>query len=508
MQTNFTPGVQSHAFSVKTIGSTKTLAPLGMLFPGDPGVPEGGVFTPMNHISPRVGFAWDTFGNSKTVFHGGAGLFFGGVAGNQWEFPSNYSPYAVRNSGYTKVNSIAHPYSNDPTEFPTGTNPYPSFNFNYAAKTATFLPLTQLVAFDPNYRWPYSLQGNFGFQQQIGRSTSISASYVVSLNRKTPLYNDINAPIFNVTAAGTSGASCADTTQTCGYANTSATINNRRPLNANASAAMSAASPTYSNVWIIRSNQNSNYNSLQVVVEQRLTHRVSAKGYYTWSKTLQSNALDSTGGLNGVFVDARYPELEYRQRSDQDRRHMMTMSFAWKPDYFERFNPAVRYALNGWTVTGIWTANSGAPFTVTTGVDNYFSGLGNNRPSIVAGKQARVIDNGHSRVAMMNQWFDTSAYCRPGTDAGCAGVGPAGYLGNTRPATLDAPGFRNVDASLFRDFHVVESVKFQLRGEFSNVFNLVNLGAPTAAMNNANFGKVTTSSGNARIIQVGGRILF
>ena len=68
----------------------------------------------------------------------------------------------------------------------------------------------------------------------------------------------------------------------------------------------SAASPMYSNVWVIRSNQNSNYNGIQVTLEQRLTHRVSARGYYSWSKTLQSNALDSTSGLNGTFVDANY----------------------------------------------------------------------------------------------------------------------------------------------------------------------------------------------------------
>ena len=60
---------------------------------------------------------------------------------------------------------------------------------------------------------------------------------------------------------------------------------------------------------------------------------------------------------------------------------MMTMSFVWKPDYFDHYNRFVRTALNGWTVTGIWTANSGQPFTVTTGNDNYFSGLGNNRPA-------------------------------------------------------------------------------------------------------------------------------
>ncbi len=202
----------------------------------------------------------------------------------------------------------------------------------------------------------------------------MSVNYVASLNRKSPLYNDINGPQFNVTASSTSGASCTDKTQACGYANTSGTINNRRPLNSMFGA--SAASPMYSNVWVIRSNQNSNYSGLQVTVDKRISHHVSAHGYYSWSKTLQSNALDSTGGLNGAFVDANYPQLEYRQRSDQDRRQMMTMSFVWKPNYFDGYNRLVRGALNGWSLSGIWTANSGQPFTVTTGSDNYFSATG------------------------------------------------------------------------------------------------------------------------------------
>jgi len=506
MQTNFSPGVQSHAFpKVSIIGKTGNLAPIGMLFPGDPGVPKGGVFTPNNHFSPRVGFAWDPYGNGKTVVHGAGGIFFGGISGNEWEFPSNFSPYAVRNSGYNKVVSLTHPYSGDPTEFPTGSNPYPSLKFDYKNGIATFLPLTQDVAFDPHYRWPYSIQVNFGIQQQIGKSLAVSVNYVASLNRKSPLYNDINGPQFNVTASSTSGASCTDKTQACGYANTSGTINNRRPLNSMFGA--SAASPMYSNVWVIRSNQNSNYNGLQVTVDKRISHHVSAHGYYSWSKTLQSNALDSTGGLNGAFVDANYPQLEYRQRSDQDRRQMMTMSFVWKPNYFDGYNRLVRGALNGWSLSGIWTANSGQPFTVTTGSDNYFSGLGNNRPSIIPGKTPHTL-NPKSRVAAMKQWFDTSVYCRPGVDAGCPGIGPLNLLGSERPAQLDDPGYRNVDASLFREFGVYERMRFQLRGEVSNVFNLVNLGAPSASMTSSTYGQITGSGGSQRIIQVGGRFLF
>jgi len=503
-QTNFTPGVQSHAFSTVNIaGKTgNQLAPIGLLFPGDPGVPKSGAFTPNNHFSPRFGLSYDPFGNGKTVFHAAGGLFFGSVAGNEWELPSNFAPYAVRPT-FSKVVSMTHPYQNDPTEFPGGVNPFPTLTFTPGTGSASFLALNQISSFDPHYRWPYTYQMNVGFQQQFGSTLALTANYVGSLNRKMPLYQDINPPQFNITAAGTSGASCTDTTKACGYANTSGTVNNRRPLNSEYG--LSAASPVYSNVYVIRSNQNSNYNGLQIQVEKRISHHFSARGSYTWSHTLASNALDGTA-LTGTFLDQNYPQLEARQRSDQDRHNMFIASFVWKTDYFTA-HPVYRTIVNGWTVTAIWTANSGQPFTVLTGTDNYFDGQASNRPSIAPGKFAHLIDNGHSRVAMENEWFDKTAYCVTGS-TGCPGLGPLNLLGNTRPAQLSDPGYRDVDASLFRDFGIYSRIKFQLRGEFTNVFNLTNLGAPSATMNSSTFGEVTGSGGSNRVIQVGGRILF
>ena len=104
---------------------------------------------------------------------------------------------------------------------------------------------------------------------------------------------------------------------------------------------LSAAAPLYSNVYNIQANQGSNYNGMQVTVEQRVTHRVSAKGSYTWSHTLASSNLDGTS-LNNIILDYNYPQLEKKQRSDQDRRNMVSASVVWKPDYFSSFNHPVR----------------------------------------------------------------------------------------------------------------------------------------------------------------------
>jgi hypothetical protein len=101
---------------------------------------------------------------------------------------------------------------------------------------------------------------------------------------------------------------------------------------------------------------------------------------------------------------------------------------------------------------------SGAPFNITTGSDPNGDGNNNDRANVAPGKTARVLDNGSSRFAMMNQWFDTSSFCVFSPAVGtCKGAGAAGQRGTFRYNALDGPRTQNVDASLFRDFPVGET---------------------------------------------------
>ena len=91
-------------------GVQSTVSPTaiqGQLFPGDPGVPAGGAATNYNHISPRLGYTFDPFGSGKTIFHGGGGLFFDTISGNEWTLSQNFQPFAVRETNaYTKVSTL------------------------------------------------------------------------------------------------------------------------------------------------------------------------------------------------------------------------------------------------------------------------------------------------------------------------------------------------------------------------------------------------------------------
>ncbi|HEX5283702.1 MAG TPA: TonB-dependent receptor [Bryocella sp.] len=524
MTMQFAPGKES------TVAPT---LPKGVLLPGDPGVPAGGVNTRYDHISPRVGLAWTPFPDGHTVIHAAAGLFYGSIGGNLFTYSSNGEPFSGRPS-FPNVIHVSNPYATDPKDFcggdPTciasgvGHSPYP---FIYDAKNPKFVVVpAAIIPTDPNFHWPVSYQFNFGFEQQLGAGFAFSASYVGALGRKLPTEWDINYPQFNLTTAGASGASCTDTTQACAYTNTSGNVNNRRPYNAKsygASATTSAANPFFSTISQIQSSESANYNALQVTVQKRLSHGFRAQGYYVWSKSLQSMDLDTAGNTgNSATTEPEDNNFHYldRQRSDYDQRHVVAASIVWKPHY-NFSHRAFGLIVNDWTFTSIIRIQSGLPFNLTTGADDNGDNVSNDRPNLVPGvRRATVTDNGHSRSAMIRNWVSPLQFCTWdktytwGTTVvnPCPGTGPAGSDGTVRQNELDAPGRRNIDASIFRDFPIWERVTFQLRGESTNVFNLTNLGAPIGTLSSGNFGTITAayaggSFGN-RIIQVGGRILF
>ncbi len=92
--------------------------------PGDPGVGRGIVATQKTHFSPRIGLAWDPFGDGKTSVRAGAGIFYGSVSGNEWNSTSNYQPFAVRQQ-FNTVQSLSNPYG----LLPGGVSPFP-FTYN------------------------------------------------------------------------------------------------------------------------------------------------------------------------------------------------------------------------------------------------------------------------------------------------------------------------------------------------------------------------------------------
>ena len=395
----FRPGVQS---------TVSPNAIQGQLFPGDPGVPAGGVDTNYNHVSPRLGFTLDPYHQGKTVFHGGAGLFFDSISGNEWMLSQNFQPFAVRETNaFTHVVSLQHIYSTDAQDFAGAVSPFP---FVYSKSNPRYVSPSSLVFVQQGMRWPYNIQANFGVQQQFSKDLVLSVNYVGAFSRKIPLYMDRNAPVFNTATP---------------KSNVTGNVNCRRPYLAVPSAtSTTCANPAvgakyYSNAYVIEDGQNTNYHGMQVSVVKRLSQHISVNGFYIWSKSLASASLQTTGNIGnsaGTQPEDYYNLGLEKQLTDNDQRHQATIAAVWKPDYFSGFNRFTRTVLNGWSISAIISLRSGKPFNIPSGTDDNVDGNNNDRPSLVPGKSARLLN--YKRVlptaTTKPLWFDTTAYCKTG----------------------------------------------------------------------------------------------
>jgi hypothetical protein len=429
-------------------------APEGLLFPGDPGVGRGIVKTDLNNVAPRLGFAWDVMGDGRTSIRGAGGIFYGSISGNEWNTTADNQPFTVRQPIPT-VFTLADPYRN----LPGGVGPFP-FEYNPASPRFTF-PAT---IFGPSldFVWPKTYQANLTVEKQLLKDFSVTASYVMALGRNLPASIDRNYPVFSATA-------------------TTANVNSRRPYQPNVLGA----------VRVLESIFASDYHALQMSAEKRGA-MFSAKAYYTFGKAEED--VDYQGGGLPAVQNSNRIDLE-RGRTSADRRHVFTFSGIYAVNQLAGASPVVRALLNDWTISTIVRLQSGAPFTVSSGLDRNFDGSTNDRADINGDPK---LDSGRPRAELIEQWFNTAVFSQPA-------IGADGTAGRN---IIDGPGLRNVDLGIFRDIRLVGQSRLQVRLEATNVFNIVNLNNPGATLNApATFGKIRTAR-DMRTIQLGARVSF
>jgi hypothetical protein len=442
------PGVQSKIVPI---------APTGLLFPGDPGVGRGIIKTDKNNLAPRIGLAWDPFGDRKTSVRAGFGIFYGSIAGNQWNSSSDNQPFAIRQQ-FNNVKSLVDPYG----LLPGGVSPFP---YGYSPSAARFYPPSAVSGISLDYRWPYSYQTSFSVQRQVGKDASFTAAYVSTLVHRIPTTVDMNYPLM------TAGA-------------TTNNVDTRRPYLAG----------ILSSIGLNKGILNSAYHGLQITGEKRYSRNFNLKGFYSFGKGLDvTNTQASTTAVTGA-TDWNNILLD-RGRTNGDRRHRFNVNGIWRLNYVRKLPAPVRAVTGGWSLSFIASAQSGTPLTITAGTDRNLDGNNNDRANLSGNP---VLDSNRSRNDLINKFFETTVFSQPANGA----TGTAGRN------IIDGPGLKNVDLGIFRDFRVMEGKVLQFRGELTNAFNLVNLGSPgTSQGSSSTFGKITTA-GNMRQVQMGLRMTF
>ena len=465
-----TPGTDPlNRFTTYVPGQKSTVnpaAPVGQLFYGDPGIERGVIKTAWNHVSPRVGMAWDVAGDGLTSIRAAAGMFYGSISGNEWNTMTNFQPWSTRLT-FTNTNA-----KTSATGVPLGaslSNPYtafvggPPFPYNGAFTTGG-----GIFGVAQDFQWPHSYQTNVGIERQVGRSLSVGAAYVGTFNRDLPFARDVNYPVLNATATSAG-----------------ANILARRP------------NPAFGAVLLIDSDQTSSYNGLQVTIASRPWHHLNFNGFYTLSKTMTSAELqnNTTQGLAQNYSNLS----EEYGRADTDQRHVFNMSLNWDIDYYRGGNAVVRHVVNGWSISPVIKLRSGLPFTVTNGaVDANLDSATNDR--------AQLIGDPTLANPSAAQWFNTAAFTQNKAVTGVA------TDGSSARNLLDGPGYHSVDLALSRDFHLQNRVRLTFRAEGTNIFNWVSLGLPGAAVpaagtTSATFGVIRTAN-PMRKMQFGLRLTF
>jgi hypothetical protein len=427
-------------------------APLGLVFSGDQGIPDGIFKTPWDTFAPRVGFAYDLFGNGRTSIRGAYGIFFAGI--DQVAVSNNLvqQPYSLT-VNVARTPSLVNPYA-------PGTSPFP---YTPDPSSAVFTSGATMFGLEPGAdNVPSVQQFSFGVQQQLGNTWSAEASYVGNLGRHFNITHDANGPLF-----------------VPGGLTTTAGLNARRPYQPN------PKTFTYGIISQVVFGSNFSYNALQTSLRHTFSHGFSLQASYVWSKAI----------AQGPVVD-NYNLASSQGLSPFDIRHSFVVSYLYSFPKTTRFGAFGKQVLNGWQVNGITTIRSGSPFNITSGKDTNLDGTNNDRPDTISNPQ---LDGGRDRTEQINEYFDTAAFALPGTNV---------PYGNTSFNSLVGPGYINTDLSLFKTFTLFrESSSLQFRAEVFNLFNNVNLGNPNGVLNSPKFG-IIGSADSPRIVQFALRYSF
>jgi hypothetical protein len=521
---SFVPGQQS------TVAPT---APVGAIFPGDKGVGRGIVSTPWGHISPRVGLAWDPFGDGKTSIRAAAGIFYGSISGNEWNQPGNNIPFAVRNN-FGSETSLTNIYN---VGFPSTAAGGGIFPYNYNPASPKFFPSLSIEAIGPNFKDSSVYQFNASVQRELPYKISVTAAYVGDLGRHLSTFIDGNyAPYSTVNSSGGPLVGALSTS--------SASQEQRRQYDGG----IYGTAGTLGGITYLLSDQTSNYNSLQISASKAMSRSFTVNGFYVWSRALESGEFVENGEMTGVqdygvlgkpFTPSNNAMgaiggglgQEYELMGN-NRDGNAAISGMWTPNYFQGSNRIVKEALDGWTISPIVYLMAGLPITVSSGANYNFDSKGNSRPNFTGinpkldPHRCRVCGAGsQSPNSVTTQWFNSSYVAADKTNMAAAqaagmsyilngpgvtgGIGPGGADGNVKRNSLIGPGLKDMDLAVLRDINIEGKMVFQLRGEFTNILNWVSLGLPSSGnITNSAQGTITGNAGTQRLIQVGGRLTF
>jgi len=507
------------AMAAGTVSRVYPDAPPGVLFsaqngiPSDPGMPKNALNANWKGLAPRVGFAYDLFGDGKTSLRGGAGIFYDsrvmGMLSNrfvdEWPFSPQFILSTAGNSAPT-ASSTAGSFS-DPLCVQAATQAalncngaqaasYPKFPSPFPAPT-TFAynpPFNQIaVSYDPSgtYHVPTTYEWNLTIERQLPQGVLVRAAYVGSRSLHILETQDYNA-----------GVPCTDPTSTVacnGKAN-----KGQANLLVNKGSAGKFLTNTFSTVQADITDINANYHSLQLSAEKRMSHGFTVLANYTYSKSLDDLPFGEgvAGFDNGYSAlplnDPLRHSFDYGP-SSFDHTHVFSGSYVWQTPSFRDRGSLFHHLLGDYEFGGIISAASGRPITVLEGTEISGTGIGNDRGTLIAGTAPYSSATCGTTTNCLS-WLNPAAF-QPLKVGGANNPAIFGTFGNIGKNFLRLPHTADWDISLAKNFLVAERWRIQLRAEYFNLLNhpnfapeSVSTGAVNGTDNIGSFDKLTSNS--------------
>jgi hypothetical protein len=436
-------------------------APAGLQFAGDSGFIPNGVANEYDHFMPRLGFAYDVFGNGKTAIRGGAGMFYDSrINSTLFDIYSTGSPpflvaVTLQETAATPIN-WANPYGTAgvTSPFPAPQPPPNTFPISSSNNWLTFDPYKGFQ--DPrDYAW------NLALEQQLTSSLSLRAAYVATHGSHEWEDMELNPETAGVRQFDPAGCS---TTNSC--------------------------FPQF--ITAANTGGNTNFNSLQISAEQRMRYGLNLLFNYTWSKALNgmpwNQAATSIGG-GGSFVYPitmpNFKKLDYGP-ADFDHRNITALSYVYEvPKFLNGAPGALRYMVNDWGTNGIIQYHSGDPLTIWSSAANN-SGSGQNRDRAVysgSGAYGGTACTTAGETANCRNWLNPASFS----------VNPAGTFGNVVKGSFVGPHYVDWDGSITRKFPMGEQRYLQFEADYFNLLNHTNLGDPSTTLGKT-FGTITSTT--------------
>lgn len=459
--TSFSPGKQSVVFPD---------APVGLLVPGDPGVPAGIAPVYYAGFMPRLGAAWNPDGKGEWSIRTGYGIFYDALAngvGGPLRVTTLSTPWVKPVSFTNGLFDFANPYG-------PGGPPFGTVGFARPASTMTV---------ENGLRPPYAQDWNVSVQRRLG-STNVSLHYVGTKGTRLPRFVEGNPAVYGP------GATAANA--------------DRRRLYAGCSGTGPCA---LGHFGIVTGSTNSSYNGAQLSVSRTEAAGLSYQLSYTFSKLIDyASSLHMAGPspllISGENDVAQNPFNLAAERGPSlfDARHRLVVSAMYHLPQAASLRGWKAKVVNGWQWNGIATVTSSTPFTV---YDSRNVSMQAPHPTLsgVFASRPDVAGDPNSGPHRPEEWLSRSAFRRldPVTEAG--------RFGNAGRNIARGPAFANLDVSLLKPFPVTERTALQLRLECFNVFNHANLGLPVTDLASPNFGRIL-ESGRPRLMQIALKLSF